>query len=180
MAARLHLIREKKRALTQCRRVDPSHWRRRAIQELPSAGLPALPESMHPRLQLEQQQFELQLQQQFQLQLQQLEFQFEPQLQLQLQFQREFEQQLQLQLVLNPRIGPPRRRSAKPGRSPRQAASSEGAKGFQLRLCPPAPAWIWPSASGIAVEQNPHSAESRPTYQCVRPQPGQWFTSFSR
>jgi hypothetical protein len=32
------------------------------------------------------------------------------------------------------------------------------------------------SASGSAVEQNAHSADMRPISQCVRPQPGQWFT----
>jgi cyclophilin family peptidyl-prolyl cis-trans isomerase len=36
------------------------------------------------------------------------------------------------------------------------------------------------SASGSAVAQNAHSALVRPIYQCVRPQPGQWFTSASR
>ena len=33
------------------------------------------------------------------------------------------------------------------------------------------------SFSGLAVEQKAHSAERRPMIQCVRPQPGQWFTS---
>ena len=36
------------------------------------------------------------------------------------------------------------------------------------------------SASGSAVAQNAHSADIRPMIQCVRPQPGQWFTSCSR
>jgi hypothetical protein len=36
------------------------------------------------------------------------------------------------------------------------------------------------SAKGSAVAQKAHSAETRPMIQCVRPQPGQWFTSCSR
>ncbi len=36
------------------------------------------------------------------------------------------------------------------------------------------------SVSGKAVPQKPHSAVRRPTYQCERPQPGQWFTWSSR
>jgi hypothetical protein len=117
---------------------------------------------------VEQQQLEFKPQQ-LQLEQQQL-FAFE-QFQLQLQQQLQLEQQLQLQQQLQPKLQP---------LATHQAASCDGSNGFQLRLCPPAPAWRRPSASGMAVAQKPHSAESRPTYQCVRPQPGQWFTSFSR
>ena len=43
-------------------------------------------------------------------------------------------------------------------------------------LCERMPA----SASGRAVAQKAHSAETRPMIQWVRPQPGQWLTSCSR
>jgi hypothetical protein len=36
------------------------------------------------------------------------------------------------------------------------------------------------SASGSAVVQNAHSAETRPISHWLRPQPGQWLTSCSR
>jgi hypothetical protein len=42
-------------------------------------------------------------------------------------------------------------------------------------MCMPEPRLV-ASASGSAVEQKPHSADTRPTYQWVRPHPGQWLT----
>jgi len=65
--------------------------------------------------------------------------------------------------------------------SPRgYAAKAEGLCGRERVINTAAAGWRKLSDSGKAVEQKPHSANVRPTYQWVRPQPGQRLTSLSR